>query len=51
MRRRLERETVTAPSLDASVARAESTLGRLPGADAADAASETARRPRSRRNP
>ena len=38
MRRRLERETVTAPSLDASVARAESTLGRLPGADAADAA-------------
>ena len=31
-RRRLERETVTAPSLDASVARAESTLARLPEA-------------------
>ena len=39
-RRRLERETVTAPSLDASVARAEATLARLPdgataGADGA----------------
>jgi DNA mismatch repair protein MutS2 len=31
-RRRLERETVTAPSLDAAVARAESTLSRLPDA-------------------
>jgi DNA mismatch repair protein MutS2 len=31
-RRRLERETVTAPSLDAAVARAESTLARLPDA-------------------
>jgi len=31
-RRRLERETVTAPSLDASVARAETTLARLPEA-------------------
>ena len=31
-RRRLERETVTAPALEASVARAESTLARLPEA-------------------
>ncbi|HEV8489212.1 MAG TPA: endonuclease MutS2 [Candidatus Limnocylindrales bacterium] len=29
-RRRLERETVTAPAIDAAVARAEDTLGRLP---------------------
>src|SRR4029079_1025409 len=35
MRRRLEREMVTAPSLDASVSRAEATLGRLPGAEGA----------------
>ena len=35
MRRRLERETVTAPSLDASVARAEATMSRLPEAGAA----------------
>ena len=32
VRRRLERETVTAPAIDAAVARAEQTLGRLPGA-------------------
>jgi DNA mismatch repair protein MutS2 len=31
-RRRLERETVTAPSIDQAVARAEETLGRLPEA-------------------
>lgn len=30
VRRRLERETVTAPAIDAAVARAEQTLGRLP---------------------
>ena len=32
VRRRLERETVTAPAIDAAVARAEQTLGRLPEA-------------------
>jgi len=32
-RRRLERETVTAPSIDQAVARAEETLGRLPEAE------------------
>jgi DNA mismatch repair protein MutS2 len=36
-RRRLERETVTAPALDAAVERAETTLGRLPEAPAATA--------------
>jgi DNA mismatch repair protein MutS2 len=34
-RRRLERETVTAPALDAAVARAEATASRLPDAPAA----------------
>ena len=31
MRRKLERETVTAPAIDAALARADQTLGRLPG--------------------
>jgi DNA mismatch repair protein MutS2 len=31
LRRRVERETVTAPAIDATLARAEATLGRLPG--------------------
>jgi DNA mismatch repair protein MutS2 len=39
-RRTLERETVTAPALDAAVARAESQLGRLPEPPAAAVAPE-----------
>ncbi len=35
VRRRLERETVTAPAIDAALARAEQTLDRLPAAPAA----------------
>ena len=35
VRRRLERETVTAPAIDAALARAEQTLGRLPESPAA----------------
>ena len=38
LRRALERETVTAASIDASLARAEAIAGRLPAAEAAEAA-------------
>ena len=41
-RRALERETVTAPAIDAALARAEQTLGRLP--EPADAAPRAGRR-------
>jgi DNA mismatch repair protein MutS2 len=34
VRRKLERETVTAPAIDAALARADETLGRLAGSDA-----------------
>lgn len=50
-RRRLERETITAPALDASLARAEATLGRLPaqvgpaGASGGDAEPEAVAAP------
>ena len=45
-RRRLERETITAPALDAAVARAEEGLGRLPEVEAAVAVEPA---PRERR--
>ena len=46
-RRRLERETVTAPSIDQAVARAEETLGRLPEAEPVAVAAGPPAAPRS----
>jgi DNA mismatch repair protein MutS2 len=45
-RRALERETITAPSLDAAVARAEAQLGRLPGPEAPTTEAATPAAPR-----